>query len=288
MLKTKKIALIGCGDIGNRLAPLLQEMGADVTGFRRTPEKITADIKTCSVDVQNPESLKILTQQAFDYLVVSLTADALDDDGYQRTYVQGLQHILDAVNSEALKRLFWVSSTSVYHQSDDSWVDEHSPTLPERFSGRRQLEAENLLEQLPGQATIVRFAGIYRDQRYRLIERILAGQLSSNIPHDYYTNRIHVQDCAGILAHLIQLDAAGGKLERIYLGVDSSPVRYSELLAWLTLELGVPLAEHAPPAASRSGSKRCSNRRLLASGYTFQYPDYKSGLKPMIEKTRKR
>jgi len=57
---------------------------------------------------------------------------------------------------------------------------------------------------------------------------------------------------------------------------------------WIAAELGVTLDDAAAPAdaARDPGSKRCSNRRLLAAGYAFRYPDYRSGYAPLIAALR--
>ena len=276
-LQDKKIALIGCGDIGCRLGRQLLALGAEVHGMRRSLQHLPAGFIAHALDIHQPQSLQVLAEIDFDYLVVTLSPDQFDDEAYRQTYVEGLRHILAAVNRQALRKLFWVSSTSVYGQADGRWVDENSETEPTRFSGRRQLEAEKLLYALGDKACIVRFAGIYREGRHHLVEKLLAGELSGEPNADYYTNRIHVEDCAGVLLHLMQRDSEGSTLERVYIGCDSTPVLYSELIQWLAETLGKPLAETGEAATPRVGSKRCCNQRLLDTGFSFQYPSYREG-----------
>ncbi|MCP4065801.1 MAG: DUF1731 domain-containing protein, partial [Gammaproteobacteria bacterium] len=33
----------------------------------------------------------------------------------------------------------------------------------------------------------------------------------------------------------------------------------------------------------RAGSKRCSNKRLLGTGFQFRYPDFRAGYRDMID-----
>ena len=279
-----RVALVGCGDIGCRAGRALLEKGAEVHGLRRSPEKLPAGFIGHPVDVCEPQTLAVLRQTAFDYLLITLTPEAFTDEAYLKTYVEGLRHILNAVDRTRLRKVFWVSSTSVYHQADDSRVDELSPTVPERFSGRRQLQAEQVLYEIMGdKACVVRFAGIYREGRHRLLTRLQEGALALPAGQDYYTNRIHVADCAGVLEHLMMLDARGESLYPVYLGVDCRPARFSEVARWLSGQTGLPLAQHPEAGNRRSGSKRCSNRRLLQSGYRFIYPDYRAGLQEGVE-----
>lgn len=280
-LSGKHIALIGCGDIGCRLAALLNNDGAAVHGFRRNAAALPQGITAHAMDVCDAASLQVLADTAFDYVVITLSPDRFSEETYRQTYVGGLTNILSMLNRSRLRRLFWVSSTSVYHQNDDSWVDEASATEPQSFSGRMQLAAEQLLAAIP-QACIVRFAGIYRDGSYRLLERMKAGELGAAVSPDPYSNRIHVDDCAGILAHLIRRDAQGLPLERVYVGSDCEPVRYSVLVHWLAQQAGLALKPEGTMAIARAGSKRCSNRRVLDSGYQFRYPDFRQGLQACV------
>lgn len=277
-LENTKIALIGCGKIGQALADKLHAQGAEVYGFRRNSAALSSPIIAHSIDLHQPASLAILGEIAFDYVVITLTPDSSNEQAYQQTYVQGLQHILTVLNRSRLKRLFWVSSTSVYGQNDDSWVDENSPTEPNSFSGKAQVAAEQLLMTMDT-ATIVRFAGIYRSERYRLAEKIKAGEISQTIEPNGYSNRIHFDDCVGVLVHLLLLAQQGVALEKIYLGVDSEPVRYSELVSFLADKLGVTLNVDGVSRVGQAPSKRCSNRRLLKTGYQFIYPSFRDGLK---------
>ena len=277
MLQGLWVALIGCGDIGGRLAKLLVDQGAEVHGFRRNAEALPDFIHAHSLDVQDVSRLQALTDIAFDYVVITLTPDRFSEDTYQQTYVQGLANILACLNRSRLQRLFWASSTSVYAQNDDSWVDELSPTQPASFSGRMQLQAEALLADM-AQATVLRFSGIYREGKYRLLERIKQGEISQTITPDPYSNRIHVDDCAGALAHLILRSEQGLPVDALYIASDCLPVRYSDLVTWLAEKSGFALNKAGVSAIGRAGSKRCSNQRLLASGYRFLYPDYQHGL----------
>lgn len=282
-LKNKTIALIGCGRLGLLLAPQLQTQGAQVTAFRRDISQLPNSLIAQSLDIHHPLSLAFLAEKKFDYIVITLTPDAFTENAYQKTYVQGLANILSAIKNNAPERLLWVSSTGVYHQNQDEWVDEYSPTQPQRFSGQALLAAEQLLAEL-NFASIVRFSGIYRSENYRLLDQLNRGELCRTIEPDNFSNRIHQADCAGVLLHLLQLAAQEKPLEKLYLASDCEPVRYSELVQWLSLQTGKPLNEIGSSSLSKAGSKRCSNQRLLASGYQFIYPSYKEGLASLVNK----
>ena len=98
---------------------------------------------------------------------------------------------------------------------------------------------------------------------------------------EHYTNRIHVDDCAGIICHLINLAETCQPLHAIYLGCDSSPVTQMELMNWLNEQLQLSITVHSEdddqPLTKMGGNKRCSNQRIIDSGYEFIYGDYQTG-----------
>jgi nucleoside-diphosphate-sugar epimerase len=145
------------------------------------------------------------------------------------------------------------------------------------FAGRRILEAEALLKEADFPATVVRFGGIYGPRRTGLVERVRTGRLVYQEEPPRYTNRIHRDDCAGALHHLMQLPEP----EQLYLGVDCEPASEATVAHWLAGVLGAPEPRRGAPEATadpgRAGSKRCRNERLLASGYEFQYPTFREG-----------
>lgn len=283
MLKNKRVALIGCGRLGIPLALQLKALGAVPVGLRRDISKLPADFDGLALDVCDANSMAALQREAFDYVVITLTPSEFNEQAYYATYVQGLQHILANLNRQQLKAIVWASSTGVYQQNSDEWVDESSDTQPQRFSGQALLAAEKLLAD-ESLATIVRFSGIYSSRRYRLLDKLKVGEISQTIEPDSFSNRIHEDDCVGVLLHLLRQHASGSALAKLYLATDSKPVRYSDLVAWLAQQSGLPLKQEGVSKLGMAGSKRCSNQRLLDSGYQFIYPSYREGLKSLLNK----
>jgi hypothetical protein len=99
-----------------------------------------------------------------------------------------------------------------------------------------------------------------------------------------FSNRIHEEDAAAAVAHLNELALAGKPLDTCYVASDCEPVRLDEVVDWVREQ--VPCAEPVTEArkGGRAGSKRCNNRRLLQTGFTFRYPDFRAGYRKMIEK----
>ena len=60
-------------------------------------------------------------------------------EAYRRIYVDGLRNAFAGFEP---RQVLFTGSTSVYAQTDGSWVDESSETRPNRETGRILLEAE--------------------------------------------------------------------------------------------------------------------------------------------------
>ncbi|ARN74158.1 SDR family oxidoreductase [Oceanicoccus sagamiensis] len=268
--------IVGCGDIGIPLGQALAAEGHRVWGLRRSGQ-LPQPLVTLNADVTDMASLSCLAALNFDYIVVTLTPGEFSDQRYQAVYVTGLTNIMGALTAPAgIKRLFFISSTSVYHQGDSQWVDESSATAPTTFSGKRLLEAEQVVAASGIHYSIIRFAGIYGPGRRRLIEQVKAGQGCPASP-PLYTNRIHRDDCVGFLAHLIMMDRAGQPLENCYIGVDNEPVTMWDVKNWLAEQLTIDPGSLDNSGVTRRSSKRCSNARLLATGYRLRYSGYQRG-----------
>jgi nucleoside-diphosphate-sugar epimerase len=275
------ILIAGCGDIGSRLGLRLAADGHQVWGLRRTVAALEPPIRPWSGDLARPDSL-VLPGVAFDFVFYTVAADGYSEALYRAAYVEGVAHLLAALETagQQPRRLLLVSSTSVYDQRHGEWIDENSPAVATGFSGRCIRDGEELLWRGPWPATVVRFGGIYGPGRTRLIDSLRAGTASCR--HGVYSNRIHSEDCARVLQHLMSLD----KPDALYLGVDDEPAPLCEVLGWLAQRLGVagPQVADAGDAAQqlRGGSKRCSNARLRASGFEFLYPGYRQGYEAML------
>lgn len=279
-LSKEQVLIVGCGDIGQRLAQCLPQDAYEVTGLRRNPPTDLPFLHHQACDVTNADELTEVLKQDFAVIVISMTPSERSDAGYERAYVQTCRNLVKGLGAPSLKPrlLVFVSSTAVYGQLDGSWVDENSPTQPVGFSGERLLEAEAIIQNSTYANTIVRFSGIYGPNRNRLIEQVKQKRASAS---SHFTNRIHANDCARSLAHLIELDRKGEKLQPIYLATDSAPAPMLEVVTWLAEQMGVTefLSE---TATNERGNKRCSNQRLLDSGFVFRYPSFKDGYAELI------
>ena len=84
------------------------------------------------------------------------------------------------------------------------------------------------------------------------------------------------------MACLLEADRRGVALDDVYIGVDDAPAALADVVGWLREYLGV--TEWADDdSVRRTGSKRCSNARAKALGWTPKYPSFREGYAAIIE-----
>lgn len=278
-----QVMIVGCGDVGSRLARRLLQQGCTVHGLRRSVAHLPEGVLPVAGDVQASACPHDWPRDRLDYLVYCVAASQHDPAGYQAAYVDGLRHVLGWLqqNAQAPRRILFVSSTSVYGQTDGQWVDENALTQPDGFAGELMLQAEHSLLNSGFAATIVRLTGIYGPGRERMIEQVRQGYRVAEQP-PLYGNRIQVDDAAALLAFLLKADQRGEALETCYIGVDDDPAALFDVVGWLRERLGVTQWS-ATESVRRTGSKRCRNTRARALGWTPQYSSFREGYGAMID-----
>jgi nucleoside-diphosphate-sugar epimerase len=278
-----RVLISGCGYVGSALGLLLTAQGHTTFGLRRNTTALPPAILPLQADLSAslpPDALP----PNLDALVYAASPAESTDEAYRAAYVDGPRNLLSALAPQgSLRRFVFVSSTGVYAQREGEWVDEESPTEPQSYSGRRLLEGERDVLGSTFSATILRLGGIYGPGRTGAIDRALR-QASEEKDPGRYTNRVHRDDCADALRHLLLLrDPAP-----VYL-VDHEPTTRQEIHEWLTAQRYTPpptletSSRNTPRGASRSRTnKRCSNARLVSSGYRFRYPTFREGFAALL------
>jgi len=281
-----RILVVGCGKIGYPVAQALAADGHDICGVKRTlSETIDPAIDWFGLDIRDAVAVAELPTD-FDQVIIVLTPAARSVDGYQQIYQQGLDHLLKRLQTTAPRPLLiFVSATSVYAQQNGEWVDEDSATEPTQYNGRSLLQAEQQVLGFSSGSVIVRFSGIYGAERNRLV-RQLEQPLEIQVSPPLFSNRIHQDDCIGVLLHLADLQRSGGLEHDTYLATDFEPVAKFEMMTWLAETAGLNPPTPLVVAENAPGNKRCSNKRLVASGYQFKYPGYRQGYAEVLNGAR--
>lgn len=274
------VLLAGCGDIACRLANLLQDRYR-LSGLRRQPAGLPTPIEPIAADLCDRAAVaQALAGRHFDYVVITLTPGDRTEQRYRAVYVDGTGHLLSALARQT--KVLFVSSTSVYGQDAGEAVDETSAAFGSGFSGRVLCEAEQRVLDSGLPATLVRFSGIYGPGRERLLRLVREGKVDVGGAAQW-TNRIHADDCARVLAFLLDRWQSGISPQRCYVASDTRPVQAGEVWQWLAAELGQadPLAGIDWRRQAASG-KRCDSTLLQREGFRYLYPDYQSGYRSLL------
>lgn len=273
-----KALVVGCGDLGGAVAARLASLSIETIGVKRSLGTLDG-VHMLVADVTQPQSLEALKSIQPDILIYCVAADGPTEQQYQAQYVDGLRHVLATQqDNPQLKHVFFVSSTRVYGQTTDDFLDENTIAIPVDFGGKCLLEAESLLNNLRCQSTALRLSGIYGPGRLRMIK--LATSPESWPAQNGWTNRIHRDDAAAFMVHLIQQVLAGVALKPCYIVTDSKPASQYEVLSWIASQLQVKTTNPLPPIA---GGKRLRNDAMLGTGFQMQYPDFKIGYQALLD-----
>lgn len=278
-----KILIVGCGAIGHELATTLAIAGHDVTGLKRNPPSVNHEkFNYFRADISSAADLKILDTD-FEHIFFIVSADGRNETSYHDIYETGIDNLLNRLTqSDSQAPWVFVSSTSVYGQSQGEWVDENSATTPSKSTSLKIVNAERKLMALNPANVIVRFSGIYGPGREYLLRMARQTPAIQQDP-PYFTNRIHQRDCVGILAFLLEQRLAGVSLEQCYLASDDDPAPLWEVMTWLAdrMQCNPPIAKITEKDCDMN--KRCRNDRLKKLGYPFIYPNYKKGYLELIQ-----
>ena len=267
------ILIAGCGYVGTQLGLRLAESGHEVWGLRRDPSTLPRPIRPISADLRTP--LDDIDLPFAERIVYAASADARSAEGYGDAYVRGVQNLLAALERQdgPASRVFYLSSTAVYGDAAGGWVDEDTELAPEDFRGATVLRGEALVRRGGRRGVSVRLGGIYGPGRTRLIERARSGELRCPPGGPAWSNRIHRDDAAGALEHLLSLDDP----QPVYLAVDDEPAPLCEVYRYVAALVGGPEPDVDGSVKRTRSNKRCSNARLTTSGYAFRYPSYREG-----------
>lgn len=274
-----RILIAGCGDVGSVLAVALLRAGHVVYGLKRDTSSLPEGVKAIQADLTDPDTLKDLPE-GIDQLVFMPTPARRDQSGYEEIFIKGWKNVWAALKQAPIRTLL-VSSTAVFGESDGGRVNEQTIPGPTGFNGKVLLNMEQLAADCTDNLVVVRISGIYGPGRERLIRLAASKELEVQKIPPYFTNRIHRDDAAAALKHLLEID----KPEALYLASDDLPAPRYEVVEWLAKAQGKPPpVAVAPEQASRG--KRVSNQKLRNSGFNLFYPDYRAGYGSVL-KSRK-
>ncbi|MED5390095.1 MAG: NAD-dependent epimerase/dehydratase family protein [Pseudomonadota bacterium] len=264
------ILIAGLGDLGTGLAETLLAEGHRVSAIRRG-DRCPPGVELYSQDLT--EGAALLPPDQVDLLVIIMTPSEYSEAGYLKAFVRAPLTLLDALaQQQPLPPVVFVSSSAVFGDQDGE-VDELTPPTPSRYNGKVLLAAEEEISTRT-MATVVRFSGIYGPGRHRQIDKaVRLARGEEPLPSAQWTNRIHRDDCVGLLKQVADGWLAGQEMPPLVMGTDQVGGRNLDVLQWLAEQQGLALAV---PDTAPSG-KRITSRYLSQGHYTLQYPGYREG-----------
>ena len=216
-----RLLIIGCGDVGMRLLPLVCtrfRVFAVTSSAHRCAQLRAAGAIPIVANLDHPLTLRRLANLAPN--VVHLAPPQGDGEVDHRT-----RHLIAILPAGA--NVVYVSTTGVYGDCQGQLIDETRTVAPHNARAWRRVDAERVLRgwarRVQGQLAIVRAPGIYARERLPLA-RLRQGTPALLAQDDVYTNHIHADDLARIVA-LALFRALPG---RIYNAVDDTRMKMGD------------------------------------------------------------
>ncbi len=272
MRRRPTLLIVGCGDIGMRVAARLLgrwRLLALTSSVARLAELRAAGITPLLGDLDAPATLARLAGLAD--AVLHLAPPPGDGRADTRS-----AHLVRALARQArVGRIVYASTTGVYGDCGGAHVDETRAVQPGTDRARRRVDAERRLRwygrAFGARVTLLRIPGIYAGDRPggHPRERLARGTPVLAPEIDVYTNHIHADD----LARACVLALHRGAPQRVLNVCDDTELKmgdYFDLAADLCglarprrVDLAAARAELSPMQLSFMGeSRRLDNTRL--------------------------
>lgn len=273
--------IFGYGYTAQALAPKLIAQGFQVIGTSRSPDKSTqnnTNVKLIAFDSPDIENdLGLAT-----HLLICIPPNSTSCDIVLSQYRDLIQK-----QAPLLNWIGYLSSTGVYGNHKDDWVNEESLCIPHTPSGIARLTAEqhwlSFAQEQNLPLHLFRLSGIYGPRRNAL-ERLINGKKYSIYKENQVFSRIHVDDITTTLLASIQLP----KPLSIYNVSDDepAPAHLVDLFATKLLHKEpLPLLPFSEARLSPmeeafySNNRRISNFKIKKElNVVLKYPNYIEGL----------
>lgn len=294
-VSTKKFArprliIVGCGDVGMRLLPLLRarfRVFAVTSQPHRAAELRAAGAVPIIADLDQPHTLARLASLA--NIIVHLAPPQSVGLTDRRT-----KNLCSILPERAI--LVYVSTSGVYGDCGGALINETQPVNPTNPRAWRRVDAEVRLRawavRARGRLAILRVPGIYAANRLP-VERLQLGTPALADVDDVYTNHIHADD----LAQIVMLAVFRLQPNRVIHAVDDSVLKMAGYFDMVADALALP----HPPRLSRealqsvvspmllsfmSESRRLANHRLKSElRVKLRYPQVSDGLVDIMAQT---
>lgn len=263
-----QISILGCGWLGLPLAKTLMESGFLVNGSTTSVEK-----------------MQVLENSGINPFLIALSENKIEGDMTQflensemllidippklraavnENFVAKIQNAIPFIEKSSIKKVIFISSTSVYGDENNS-ITEETSLNPVNESGKQLVAVEGILQSNKNfKATILRFGGLIGEERNPV--HFLAGKLNLENP-EAPINLIHQQDCIGIILKIIETNSWGTTFNAVTPYHPSRKIYYTQKA--LELKLPLPEFEDAKPPTGKIISTDKIEKEL---NYTYKKP----------------
>jgi len=257
---------------------LLKAGGWKVTGVTRSEEsaaQLSAEaFRAVACDISDPAMVKekLGGFEGIDAVVDCVSSGRGGEQAYRKNYLEGARNFLEVLKP---RKFLFTGSTSVYAQTDGSWVTEESPAEPVRETGRILRETEELV--LGHDGIVTRLAGIYGPERWTLLRKFLDGSAVIEEDGSRWVNQIHRDDAAEAISFLLNTDAVSD----IYNVSDNTPLSQVDCYRIFSEHFKKPLPPTGPVDTNRKRgvtNKRVSNAKLRALGWEPRFLSMREAL----------
>ncbi|MEG2920471.1 MAG: sugar nucleotide-binding protein [Acinetobacter sp.] len=254
------ILFIGYGKTSWRVAKQLFEQGHQITTISQSAKMD----EYATHLIQDVHQLNLAHIPPIDWVYVLLSPNESTPEAYQRVYVDSVQPISKALKQHPVQKVVVVSSTRVYGENHGERIDDEAEMKPNDEQGRLLLKMEQLWQQAyPSASIIIRPTGIYGTSVARMLK---LAEKTKTYPNLHWSNRIHIDDLANFLAHLLHVERA----EKSYIVSNNQPSLLHETIQWFQRQL------HLPELVLQSDG--CSGKRIYATrmaemGFQLQHKD---------------
>jgi len=279
----KRLLSFGHGFSARALTQILQPQGWQITGTTRNADRAAALASSGINAVLWPGTNLFDAIKDATHLLISAAPNE-EGDPVLAEYADTIK-----VAAPHLQWVGYLSTTGVYGDHQGAWVDETTALTPATKRGQMRVDAEKSWQSIPDLPLhIFRLAGIYGPGRGPFA-KVRKGTARRIIKEGQIFSRIHVDDIAQVLAASIAHPNPGA----VYNVCDNEPAPPEDVLAYAAELLDCPIppavdfedADMTPMARSfYAESKRVDNTRIKEElGVTLRYPDYKAGLRSLLE-----
>lgn len=206
-----KISILGCGWLGFPLAQKLIDTGYEVKGSTTSESKIdilqSNKIEPFLIELTEDKITGTISEFLNDseILIIDIPPGLrkITENTTEKTFVNKIKTLLPFVENSTIEKVIFISSTSVYSESDlIPTVTEESILHPDTESGKQLAEVENLFRNTSNfQTTIIRFGGLIGENRN--IVKMISGKTNVANP-EAPINLIHQVDCIGIICEILK------------------------------------------------------------------------------------